>query len=160
AHAWRALRSDAGARELGLLHRHSGRGSGRRRCDLALPLSRARSGGSHLPALCAPHGGFVMLPLSARAAKTAQATGHVRILILFVTFLAFPFAWMVITTFKTTQDLHNVANNPYLFNDPPTLTHLRTLFQDTAFVQWLGNTAAVGVAVVAITLVLAVPAGY
>lgn len=94
------------------------------------------------------------------AEKAAKATGHAAILAIFVIFLAFPFAWMVITTFKTTQDLYNTANNPYLFNDPPTLVHLRTLFEDTAFLQWLANTAAVGAVVVVITLVLAIPAGY
>ena len=66
----------------------------------------------------------------------------------------------MITTFKTTQDLHNTANNPYLFNDPPTLDHLRVLFEDTQYLQWLINTGFVGIAVVAITLALAVPAGY
>src|SRR5262249_36207506 len=50
--------------------------------------------------------------------------------------------------------------NPYLFNDPPTLHHLRVLFNDTQFLQWLLNTGFVGAAVVIITLVLAVPAGY
>jgi len=80
--------------------------------------------------------------------------------VFFVTFLAFPFYWMVITTFKTTNDLHDTAHNPYLFNDPPTLEHLRVLFEDTQFVQWLINTGLVGIAVVAITLALAVPAGY
>ena len=34
------------------------------------------------------------------------------------------------------------------------------LFEETQYLQWLINTALVGVAVVAITLVLAVPAGY
>lgn len=101
-----------------------------------------------------------MTPFTPGAEKAAKATGHAAILALFVIFLAFPFAWMVITTFKTTQDLYNTANNPYLFNDPPTLVHLRTLFEDTAFLQWLANTAAVGAVVVIITLVLAIPAGY
>ena len=81
-------------------------------------------------------------------------------LVFFVTFLAFPFYWMLITTFKTTQDLYNTANNPYLFHDPPTLHHLQVLFGDTQYLQWLANTAFVGVLVVAITLALAVPAGY
>lgn len=67
---------------------------------------------------------------------------------------------MLITTFKTTNDLHDTSHNPYLFNDPPTLEHLRVLFEDTQFVQWLLNTGFVGLAVVAITLLLAVPAGY
>jgi multiple sugar transport system permease protein len=101
-----------------------------------------------------------MRPLSARARRAGAFLGHKAILVFFVTFLAFPFYWMVITTFKTTQDLHDTANNPYLFKDPPTLEHLRTLFEDTEFVQWLVNTGLVGVAVVAITLALAIPSGY
>ncbi|HEY1371159.1 MAG TPA: carbohydrate ABC transporter permease [Candidatus Binatia bacterium] len=75
-------------------------------------------------------------------------------------FLAFPFAWMLITTFKRTGDLYNLQHNPFLFYDAPTLEHVKRLFQETLYGQWLLNTAFVGVAVVAITLVLAVPAGY
>src|SRR5262245_65588645 len=71
---------------------------------------------------------------------------------------------MAITTFKQNSDLYvgasNTAHNPFLFNRPPTLEHLRTLFEATLFPTWLGNTLSVGLAVVAITLVLAVPAGY
>jgi multiple sugar transport system permease protein len=67
---------------------------------------------------------------------------------------------MLITTFKTTNDLYNTAFNPYLFHDAPTLHHLQVLFGDTQYLQWLANTAFVGILVVAITLVLAVPAGY
>jgi multiple sugar transport system permease protein len=101
-----------------------------------------------------------MTPAAARARRMAGKSGHAAILVFFITFLAFPFYWMVITTFKTTQDLHNTENNPYLFNDPPTLRHLTTLFSDTQYLQWLINTGLVGLAVVAITLALAVPAGY
>lgn len=101
-----------------------------------------------------------MTPAGARVRRAAMAGGHAAILVFFVTFLAFPFYWMLITTFKTTQDLHNTANNPYLFNDPPTLEHLRLLFEQTQYLQWLVNTGLVGVTVVIITLVLAIPAGY
>jgi multiple sugar transport system permease protein len=101
-----------------------------------------------------------MTPAGARARRAAMAGGHAAIIVFFVTFLAFPFYWMLITTFKTTQDLHNTANNPYLFNDPPTMEHLSLLFQGTQYLQWLINTGLVGVAVVIITLVLAIPAGY
>jgi len=101
-----------------------------------------------------------MMPLAARGRRIAAAGGHATVLVFFVTFLAFPFYWMLITTFKTTQDLHNPANNPYLFHDPPTWHHLEVLFTDTQYVQWLINTAFVGVAVVVITLALAIPAGY
>jgi multiple sugar transport system permease protein len=86
--------------------------------------------------------------------------GHVLILATFVVFCAFPFYWMLITTFKDTHDLISTTGNPFLFNHPPTLENLRVLFHDTQFGRWLINTLAVGLAVVAITLVLAVPAGY
>jgi multiple sugar transport system permease protein len=75
-------------------------------------------------------------------------------------FLAFPFFWMLITTFKQDLDLLNTANNPFLFNDPPTLENLRQLFGETYYLRWLVNTALVGLAVVVITLLFAVPAGY
>lgn len=78
----------------------------------------------------------------------------------FTAFLSFPFFWMLITTFKTTRDLNDPEHNPFLFHDPPTLHHLAVLFQETEFSAWLWNTAWVGVIVVAITLVLALPAGY
>jgi multiple sugar transport system permease protein len=101
-----------------------------------------------------------MASLAPRARHAIRAAGHAGVLVFFVTFLAFPFYWMLITAFKTTNDLHDTSKNPFLFNDPPTLEHLRVLFGDTQFLQWLINTGLVGVAVVAITLLLAVPAGY
>src|SRR5581483_9388528 len=77
-----------------------------------------------------------------------------------VTFAAFPFYWMLITTFKTDGDLYNLKSNPYWFNAAPTLEHIRYLFHDTLFVQWVSNTALIGLCVVAITLIVALPAGY
>jgi multiple sugar transport system permease protein len=85
---------------------------------------------------------------------------HVFVLVFFTAALAFPFFWMMIATFKQNIDLYTVENNPFVFNLPPTLDHLRLLFGETRFVRWLGNTALVGVIVVAITLVLALPAAY
>jgi len=101
-----------------------------------------------------------MTPEFARARRIASKAAHTAVLIFFVTFLAFPFYWMVITAFKTNQDLYDTQNNPYLFNSPPTLRHLSVLFEDTQYLQWLLNTGFVGVVVVIITLLLAVPAGY
>src|SRR5262249_9055465 len=78
----------------------------------------------------------------------------------FVAFAGFPFFWMLITMFKQTNDLLDPNHNPFLFHAAPTLDNLRVLFQDTYFVRWIGNTLFVGVAVLLITLVRAVPAGY
>jgi multiple sugar transport system permease protein len=71
-----------------------------------------------------------------------------------------PVYWMVVTTFKADRDLYNLQNFPLWFNQAPTLDHLNLLFNKTGFNHWLLNTAIVAVAVVAITLAVAVPAGY
>ena len=85
---------------------------------------------------------------------------HVLVLLVFTVLLAFPFYWMLIATFKQNLDMYKTDNNPFLFNLPPTLANLHLLFYETRYVRWLGNTALVGVIVVLITLVLAVPAAY
>ena len=85
---------------------------------------------------------------------------HFVTLAVFAIFASLPFLWMLITTFKQDADLYNRTNNPFLFNMPPTLIHLKELFYDTLFLKWLLNTAMVGVAVVIITLFLAIPAAY
>ncbi len=86
--------------------------------------------------------------------------GHFGVVGLFTLFTAFPFYWMLVTTFKRTSDLLKRGNNPFVYNEAPTLENLRVLFQETFYVKWLVNTALVGVAVVVITLILAIPAGY
>jgi len=78
----------------------------------------------------------------------------------FTFFAAFPFAWMVITTFKRITDLYDPHHNPFLFSQPPTLENLDILFHGTLFTRWLWNTTLVGAIVVIITLFAAVPAGY
>jgi multiple sugar transport system permease protein len=78
----------------------------------------------------------------------------------FVILSTFPFYWMVITSFKTNSDLYNVTNIPFWFNDPPTLEHFHYLFHETLFATWLLNSLIIGVCVVVITLVTALPAAY
>src|SRR4029079_5377042 len=79
---------------------------------------------------------------------------------LFVILAAFPFYWMLITAFKPNSDLYNVTNIPFWFNEWPTLEHVKYLFQETLFATWLWNSLLIGVCVVAITVVTAIPAGY
>jgi multiple sugar transport system permease protein len=75
-------------------------------------------------------------------------------------FAAFPFYWMIITTFKRDSDLYDLEANPFWFNQPPTLDHIKLLFTQTSFVHWVENSLVIGVVVVGITLLTAVPAGY
>jgi len=92
--------------------------------------------------------------------STAGKVVNYAIIAAFCAFAAFPFLWMLITTFKETRDLLDPGHNPFLYHLPPTMENLRVLFHDTLFVRWVGNTLFVGVLVVLITLLVAVPAGY
>jgi len=78
----------------------------------------------------------------------------------FCFFSASPFIWMLITMFKQDKDLYRSANNPFLFNEPPTLEHLDLLFNGTNFPVFMRNSFVVGVLVVIITLAISIPAAY
>jgi multiple sugar transport system permease protein len=89
----------------------------------------------------------------------------------FAIVLAFPFYFAIVTMFKTNIDLANVEHSPYLYNDLEgdfhwdfwnyaTTEHVTFLFTDTNYGTWIVNTVLVAGAVVAITLLFALPAGY
>ena len=89
----------------------------------------------------------------------------------FAILLAFPFYFALVTMFKTNLDLGNVEHSPYTYNDLEggfhwdfwnyaTTDHVTFLFRETNYATWLLNTLIVGGAVVGITLLLALPAGY
>jgi len=92
-----------------------------------------------------------------RVALYAAAVG-------FVMFAGFPFYWMLVTSFKQNRDLYVGASDtshiPWIFNDAPTLEHVKLLLGQTDFPRWVLNTLVVVVAVVLITVAVAVPAGY
>ena len=100
------------------------------------------------------------MAMSLRARERWGRLVHWITILLFAGFASFPFAWMLITSFKQTNDLLDPNHNPFVFHSPPTLENLRVLFEETLFLRWIGNTLFVGVLVVLITLVIAVPAGY
>ena len=93
-------------------------------------------------------------------AKAVQETSFYGAVAFFFILAAFPFYWMVITSFKENSDLYNVSNIPFWFNEPPTLEHFHYLFEKTLFTTWLLNSLLIGLVVVAITLVTALPAAY
>jgi multiple sugar transport system permease protein len=79
----------------------------------------------------------------------------------FAIVLAFPFYWMLMSSLRSDNDLYDIQQVPFKFNtDSPTLANYRFLFEETDYLQWLENTVIVGLVVVGITLVLALPAGY
>ncbi len=98
-----------------------------------------------------------------RTAERRRRLGRVGLYATAITaaFLAvFPFLWSTMTMFKQNQDLYIKANNPFWFNLTPTMDHLRFLFFETNFLVFVRNTVVVGLAVVAITLVISLPAAY
>lgn len=75
----------------------------------------------------------------------------------FAVVLAFPFFWMFVTSLKPEAQVYD-PTKVWRFN--PTLASYGYLFHHTNYVGWLENSAFVGVLVVLITLVVALPAGY
>jgi multiple sugar transport system permease protein len=93
--------------------------------------------------------------------RLPRRLGPYGIVVPFAIVLAFPFYWMTVTAFKSPTDLFNLENVPYSFGEgSPTWDNFTFLFTDTLFLTWVKNTFLVGGVVVAITLALAVPAGY
>jgi ABC-type glycerol-3-phosphate transport system permease component len=78
----------------------------------------------------------------------------------FALFASFPFLWAIITMFKADPDLYTAGNNPFLYNDPPTLANLRLLLEQTPYLTFVRNSVGIGVLVVLITLVFSLPAAY
>ena len=71
--------------------------------------------------------------------------------------LAFPFAWMAVTSFKNEAQVYDPTK---IWNFHPTLANYGFLIHQTGYLRWLRNSSFVGLMVVLITLAVALPAGY
>ena len=80
--------------------------------------------------------------------------------IFFALFAFIPFAWMILTMFKTDNDMYNPRNNPFVFNDPPTLDNIELLWNETSYRTFLFNTFLIALVVMLITVIAVVPAAY
>jgi len=92
--------------------------------------------------------------------RTARKIGFYAAVILLALFSAIPMAWAVMTIFRTQADLFLSGTNPFVYANPPTVDHLIFLFNQTQFPTFLWNSLVIGLLVVAITVLLAVPAAY
>ncbi|HKB62079.1 MAG TPA: carbohydrate ABC transporter permease, partial [Burkholderiales bacterium] len=73
--------------------------------------------------------------------------------------LLFPFYWMVMTSFKSNEELMSKAANPFWIVKP-TLDHFEKLLFRTEYPQWLWNTILISVLSTFISLFAAVLAAY
>ncbi len=81
-------------------------------------------------------------------------------LILFAVFFLIPPYYQLVTATKNSEQISNQNTDPWLPALPPTLDNLSTLWNHTDFPIYFRNTAMVTVAVVALTMVIAVPAAF
>jgi multiple sugar transport system permease protein len=81
-------------------------------------------------------------------------------LFLFIIFFLFPPYYMLITSFKTNEEISSLAGNPWIINAAPTLDHYTNLLFHTSFLTYFKNTVIVTVATVAISMVVSIMAAY
>ena len=79
------------------------------------------------------------------------------VVIPFAVLLAFPFAWMAVTSLKPEAEVYDPTK---VWSFHPTLASYGFLLHHTDYLRWLGNSCFVGLMVVLITLGVAMPAGY
>lgn len=77
----------------------------------------------------------------------------------FFIFIVFPFAWMVLTSFKTTAEIYSFSPNPFKISTF-TLDRYKFLFTKTLFVRWYLNTLYVASTTTVISVFVSLLAGY
>jgi multiple sugar transport system permease protein len=81
-------------------------------------------------------------------------------LFLFIIFFLFPPYYMLITSFKTNEEISSMAGNPWIINARPTLEHYTNLLLNTSFPTYFKNTVIVTVCTVVISMVVSILAAY
>jgi len=79
------------------------------------------------------------------------------IVVPFSILLAFTFVWMFVTSLKNQAQVYDPTK---VWTFHPTLANYGFLLHHTGYLRWLRNSCFVGLVVVAITLAVALPAGY
>jgi len=80
-------------------------------------------------------------------------------LTVFLIVLLFPFYWMVVTSVKPDDELLSREGNPFWVH-APTLAHIKKLFFDTGYPEWLWNTMLVSVVSTFVSIACSVLAAY
>jgi multiple sugar transport system permease protein len=81
-------------------------------------------------------------------------------LVPFIFFALFPFYFMLITSFKSNAELYSLKSVPLWIQNGAIVDHYRYLFGRTEFLTWIKNSLIISVTSTAISLVIAVLAGY
>ena len=81
-------------------------------------------------------------------------------LVPYLFFALFPFYFMIITSLKNDNELYNLKAVPFLIQTGVITDHYRYLFFKTEFLTWMMNSLIISVTATAISLVIAILAGY
>jgi len=81
-------------------------------------------------------------------------------LIPFMAFALFPFYYMLITSLKKDAELYSLKSVPFLIQTGVITDHYRYLFFKTDFLTWVKNSLIISVVATAVSLVIAILAGY
>ncbi len=96
--------------------------------------------------------------LGRRAAGRALLTAGSVVLAAVLVFELFPFYWMIITAFKSENQIEGGIN--ILWPQPWTIDHFTFMWQQTDFPIWLRNTVQVAIVATAVSVVAAALGGY
>jgi len=102
----------------------------------------------------------VNVGVRSRGAKIRSAAFGYANIIPFVAFALFPFYYMVITSLKKDTELYNLQSVPFLIQTGAITDHYSYLFFRTDFWTWMTNSLIISVVSTAVSLVIAILAGY
>lgn len=92
-----------------------------------------------------------------RTRRTVLAALRYLAILIVVFILVFPFAWMLLSSFKNQID---ITTNRNLLQFTPTLQNYHNVFQQQNYLQYLFNSFLVALASTVLSLVLGLPAAY
>jgi multiple sugar transport system permease protein len=95
---------------------------------------------------------------SRQGQRNASLLLRLAILLPFMSFVIFPFYWVIVTSLKTTPQISE--RRSIFWPDPFTLEQYRSLIQDTPFATWLWNSVLVALVSSAVSVICAALAAY
>jgi len=102
----------------------------------------------------------VIVGVRSRGARLRSTAFGYSNIVPFVFFALFPFYYMVITSLKNDAELYDLKAVPFLIQTGVITEHYRYLFFRTEFLTWMLNSLIISVTATAISLVIAILAGY
>lgn len=81
-------------------------------------------------------------------------------LVPFLIFFLFPLYWMLITSFKSDNEISGLKGIPLIIQSAPTLAHYKMILFETRFLEWFWNSFEIAAVVTIITIVVSVLGAY